>query len=478
MPTLQCPNCGQTVRFEGVAGICPSCASVVMVPKDFSEVKPPPPVPKSGRPSLESLGDLAGGEPTIFEPAPIDEPRKIAGMDPGVVITLCAVAVVLVAFGVYVIVHSMGGSAGQTKVVAAPAPPPSLLNLPEAPAVAPPPPAPSPPTSAPAAAAPPPPPPPAWTLLRPVRPPPSDASVLTDAKVSQAIERAVDFYLKELDDEKRFVTDRSHGIFVLCAYALLHAGQSIDDPRLGAGSPKMQHVLELMKKIEFFDFQTYSHSLRAAALALLNRPADRETLTADLQWLLKASHKGSYSYDIGPTTAYDNSNSQYGMLGVWAASDAGFSVPTTYWNEVEQHWLSCQREEGAWEYIPTAGASLTMTAAGVTSLTVCFGTTWAGVVDPRSRRRPCRHPRHRPRRRLDGRRRSRGRSAFQSRLRAVRYGTGRACNGLQVFWPAQTGIASWPAPNCGHNRPTDHGVKTTSKPRSAFCSCHVGDNRF
>ena len=68
---------------------------------------------------------------------------------------------------------------------------------------------------------------------------------------------------------------------------------------------------------------------------------------------------------------FDNSNSQYGVLGVWAAADAGLPVPATYWGEIQSALDKTQQENGAWAYGAGYGdPRLSMTAGGVTSLFV------------------------------------------------------------------------------------------------------------
>lgn len=66
---------------------------------------------------------------------------------------------------------------------------------------------------------------------------------------------------------------------------------------------------------------------------------------------------------------WDNSNSQYGLLGVWCGAQAGFEIPERYWQDVEGHWLHCELRTGEWGYNRTRMAgSLAMTCAGVASL--------------------------------------------------------------------------------------------------------------
>jgi hypothetical protein len=140
---------------------------------------------------------------------------------------------------------------------------------------------------------------------------------------------------------------------------------------------------------------TYSRSLRASALAIYNRPDDREALANDLAWLLRAEQDGAYTYDdmfIRPTPPgakppppppnnpnvhgpmnfdFDNSNSQYGLIGVWNCAEANQSVPNKYWQDVERHWTTFQQPDGTWGYKGGDGGTFAMTMAGITALSVC-----------------------------------------------------------------------------------------------------------
>jgi len=171
-----------------------------------------------------------------------------------------------------------------------------------------------------------------------------------------------------------------NGADVLCVYALMQCDQAINDPRLNIKGPFMAGCIEATKAFNLDDhFGTYSHGLRATELALNDRKEDDKALRADVTALVKAQRNGAYTYynetkdqDALP----DNSNSQYGLLGVWSGAEAGVEVPMSYWAAVEKHWTKCQLPTGQWSY--REGASdgrLTMTCAGLASLFVCHDYT-------------------------------------------------------------------------------------------------------
>ncbi|HEX8914589.1 MAG TPA: DUF4159 domain-containing protein, partial [Humisphaera sp.] len=73
--------------------------------------------------------------------------------------------------------------------------------------------------------------------------------------------------------------------------------------------------------------------------------------------------------DIG--RPYDNSNSQFGVMGVWAAAEAGIEVPLAYWETVGKHWRRDQSADGRWAYTrQQQGGTPSMTLAGVASAMV------------------------------------------------------------------------------------------------------------
>ena len=237
----------------------------------------------------------------------------------------------------------------------------------------------------------------------PIRPIVASADEITDARIGKAITDGVAYLVAHIDDKTHELRQNRvefqafgggkpdagafyGGLDALCVYALLQSGQAIPDNRLGIKSPYMVGLIEQMKKLpNQLGPVTYARAIRATALTLYNRPEDKTVIKTDLEWLLKASQSGAYTYDKPDTSLtgpgrfaprgyseWDNSNSQYGLLGVWSAAEAGFEIPMTYWKQVEDHWTKNQMANGQWGYTtPESGSGrLSMTSAGVASLFV------------------------------------------------------------------------------------------------------------
>ncbi|MEA2711908.1 MAG: hypothetical protein QOF78_4509 [Phycisphaerales bacterium] len=80
-----------------------------------------------------------------------------------------------------------------------------------------------------------------------------------------------------------------------------------------------------------------------------------------------------YRGKLPPPTAnvpWDNSNSQYGVLGVWAGAEVGIEVPQKYWQDVRDHWRRAQLPSGQWPYAPGFDGSYSMTVGGIATLLI------------------------------------------------------------------------------------------------------------
>jgi hypothetical protein len=465
MPKVICPNCGNELRLQGLAAICPHCDQLVMAsaakPGTADEAEPKPPMPPTsqqyslrddeanrpvdllGDPSAPQAADaqfsesgIEGAAPPPASPLPppvSDENyqehlRRLARQRKEkeqywMIIGLCAGATVLLLLVGVILALLSRPDLGATRTIVQTLPPPTTAPLPPpvAPVVRAP--APSPPAAEPgrggrgsgpiAAPTPTTRPQPATiaatspapatgpyaqlATLRILPPPPSPATIVNDEKTEAAIKRGLEFLLAQfartrLNDAERYDPETFAGLNALAVYALLHAAESVSDQRLAPQSELVSSLLDRLKDFPMTGNRaTYSRSLRISAMTVLNRPQDRATVEADLQWLLKSTMKGAYTYSMPPSgtlrenSVWDNSNSQYGALGAWAAAEAGFAVPISYWNDVDSHWKAAQAVSGGWGYAPNdPNATLSMTSAGLTMLFVARDQPLANSVLPQA----------------------------------------------------------------------------------------------
>jgi len=219
----------------------------------------------------------------------------------------------------------------------------------------------------------------------PIAPIQIHSTSLTDARIGESIKRGVDYLLGQFDPRTGLLESvatnpdsLAMGQDVLCVYALLQAGQAIDDPRLNPKEPLIKGMINAMKSLPLstYHWETYSRALRATALAVYDRPEDRQILSTDAAALIRGSTQGGYTYTLRRTdrsgfSRWDNSNSQYGVLGVWSAAETGREVPDAYWAAVRNHWQQSQAANGQWDYYQggTSGTH-SMTCAGLASLFV------------------------------------------------------------------------------------------------------------
>jgi hypothetical protein len=337
------------------------------------------------REKLPDLEGVGGDSEEMFSPsgspAYTGSSNPLAGIDPRLIYGIGGAIVLVLLFGLYIVLRPPS-----VDVAALPPPPPvshpsasAQVNTQPVAPVEVPQPAPKPivvetttgPTSR-----------PAWMALVPVTPklpvPP-----ITDELVGKSIKQAVAFLKTQIKGNELINPEKGDmfaGKDALVVYSLLHASEAIDDSELSISDPFMQGLLDRLKQFEMNrDYATYGRSLRASALAMFDREADKNQLRIDKEWLMKSEVLGTYGYfppaaGQDPKNApWDNSNSQYGVLGIWAAAQAGDNPPDKYWVDVEKHWLGCQDSDGGWCYhdANSNGSSITMTCAGVTSLEVC-----------------------------------------------------------------------------------------------------------
>jgi len=215
---------------------------------------------------------------------------------------------------------------------------------------------------------------------------PRAKAAVTREEVERAIKGGVRYLLKqqrpdgswpEIDDDART------GTTSLVTLALLTAGESPD-------APHIQKSLEFLRKFDPGQLDSvYSVSLQTMVFAAAKPKEDIVRIQANVDWLQDAQLKpgdhspwpGSWSYKSTKTRHGDNSNSQYALLGLNAATEVGVKVKPEVWALAREYWKRYQLADGSWSYTPDAnnGATASMTCAGISSLVISGLKRFRGV---------------------------------------------------------------------------------------------------
>lgn len=151
----------------------------------------------------------------------------------------------------------------------------------------------------------------------------------------------------------------------LAVLALLSSGVSPKDEAVARG-------LAYLRKIK--SNQTYVVALQTMAFAQAGQGADRERIRDNVKWLLDARRPDGWTYTNGKDNSRpsDNSNTQYALLGLHAAIEAGATVDKDVLRDIRRMYLEQQKDlgSGGWPYRKGGRATMTMTTAGLCGLII------------------------------------------------------------------------------------------------------------
>jgi hypothetical protein len=143
----------------------------------------------------------------------------------------------------------------------------------------------------------------------------------------------------------------------LVVYALMESGAHAQDPRI-------QKSLKYLSGLNIKG--TYARGIRNHVWAALP-DSYRSQMAADTEWLYAAGKDGNFHY-VQDANGWDNSVTQYGVLGIWEAAKRGADIPDQFWQRVMKHFFSTQNgENGGWGYKGGDNPRGSMTAAGLTA---------------------------------------------------------------------------------------------------------------
>lgn len=200
-------------------------------------------------------------------------------------------------------------------------------------------------------------------------------------EVRDAIRRGTGFLKSQQDKGRGGWSERAGqpgGVSALCTLALIESGEPLD-------SPSMQKALAYLRGLGE-PAATYTTALRVMVFCAAGTAQDMPLIRQGARWLegaqiTGAGRGGAWTYfdRIGPSTRGDNSNSQFALLGLYEAEQAGIEIQEATWQRALQYWLSCQRDDGAWGYYkdsegePPAASTGSMTCAGIGAVAMAAG---------------------------------------------------------------------------------------------------------
>ena len=161
-----------------------------------------------------------------------------------------------------------------------------------------------------------------------------------------AIARAQQFLIaNQAGDGSWDYSGHKPGATALVVMSLIYSGMTPDDPAVRRGLENL--------RLEPIPDNVYDVSLMAMAMSLSGDAAYIGRLKLLASWLVKAQHKegdpgpGAWGYKQGDEGHWDNSNTQFAILGLREAVHGGAdNVPREVWQRSQDHFLRRQTGGG------------------------------------------------------------------------------------------------------------------------------------
>jgi hypothetical protein len=207
---------------------------------------------------------------------------------------------------------------------------------------------------------------------------------VTSEQVERAIREGVRFLKSQQQPDGSWTEAEAQvktGTTSLVTLALLTAGERTD-------SPTVQKSLEYLRGFTPQQLRnTYAIGLQTMVFGAAEPERDRLRLLANVDWLEHAQLKpadrtpwpGTWTYSENKAQAGDHSNTQYALLGLNAASEAGIVVKPEVWALSRAHFERYQLRDGGWGYTPRHQPSTgSMSCAGISSLIIAGSRRYEG----------------------------------------------------------------------------------------------------
>ncbi len=243
-------------------------------------------------------------------------------------------------------------------------------------------------------------------------------------RVNKAVEKGVEFlFSRQSGDgswptESSDVSDYKLGVSALMTLACLMGGTPSEDPRVERAFGFMRTlpldktysvgVLLMALHARYSGAEdafaqdgtdAYGNPVKKDPCVTKMSPADKAWMEKGVEFLVASQHDGNWRYPKGGT---DLSNTQYALLGLWAASRCGVKVPQEVWTTALEWLLTTQERTGpevklriteargeyrvvftedararGFRYRPENLITGAMTAAGMAGVVICQDELWS-----------------------------------------------------------------------------------------------------
>ena len=208
------------------------------------------------------------------------------------------------------------------------------------------------------------------------------AADLSGAAVKEAIERGKKYLTSQQAANGSWSngTDaQTVGVTSLVLLALINSGMTPQDVPVKRG---LQFLRALKANEPNEHPETYQVALVIMALAAAKDGAADKARISHLAHRLESGqmiqrNPGAWGYGLGgggDLVGGDSSNTQFAILGLREAVEAGAVVSRETWQRNRDYWVRGQNHDGGWAYTSDSngqGSYGSMTVAGVSSLAIC-----------------------------------------------------------------------------------------------------------
>lgn len=209
----------------------------------------------------------------------------------------------------------------------------------------------------------------------------AQAADVSGPAVKEAIERGCKFLVSQQAAGGYWDVNRPGyrvGVTSLAVMALINSGMSPQEPAVRRG---LEFLRKSDKDTGLAHPETYQVALQIMALAAAKEPGIDALRIGNLAKRLeegqvkRAEDAGGWDYGLsGSSGRTDLSNSQFAVLGLREAVEAGAVVSPETWKRAREYWERAQNGDGGWSYDPKGNSAPSygsMTVAGVSSLVIC-----------------------------------------------------------------------------------------------------------